>query len=154
MYPWFVALHVVGVALFLVTHGVSMWVAFQVRRETNRDVIAALLGMSARSNQVMYLGLILLGIGGLAAAGSVGWLTATWVIASYGVVLAVLLMMFVVASPFYYRLRDGLEGTEKVHRLEDEALLQTLQSRRPEALLAVGGSGLLVLIWLMAVRPG
>jgi hypothetical protein len=84
----------------------------------------------------------------------VGWLTATWVIASYGVVLAVLLMMFVVASPFYYRLRDGLEGTEKVHRLEDEALLQTLQSRRPEALLAVGGSGLLVLIWLMAVRPG
>jgi small-conductance mechanosensitive channel len=154
MYPWFVALHVVGVALFLITHGVSMWVAFRLRRETNRDVIAALLGMSARSNQVMYLGLALLGIGGLAAAGSVGWLTTTWVLASYVVFLAVLLTMFVVASPFYYRLRDGLEGTDKVPRLDDEALLATLHTRRPEALVLVGGSGLLILIWLMAVKPG
>ena len=114
MYPWFVALHLVGLALFLVTHGVSMWVAFRVRGETRRDVLAALLGMSSRSNQVMYLGLILLGIGGLAAGATAGWLDAPWVVASYAVFLAVLLLMFVVASPYYYRLRDGLEGTDKV----------------------------------------
>ncbi len=140
--------------MFLVTHGVSMWTAFRVRRETNRDVIAALLGMSARSNQLMYLGLLLLGIGGLAAAGSVGWLASTWVTASYGVFLTVLLAMFLIASPYYYRLRDGLEGTEKVPRLDDEELLERLQTRRPEALALIGGGGLAILIWLMAVKPG
>ncbi len=154
MFPWLVALHVIGVVLFLVTHGVSMWTAFRVRSETNREVIAALLGMSARSNQLMYLGLAILGVGGLGAAASVGWLASAWVLASYAVFLAVLLLMFVVASPYYYRLRDGLEGTEKVPRLDDEALRETLQTRRPDVLALVGGGGLVVLVWLMAVRPG
>jgi Predicted integral membrane protein (DUF2269) len=154
MYPWLVALHLIGFALFLVTHGVSMWVAFRIRRETSREVLAALLGMSSRSNQVMYLGLILLGIGGLGAGATAGWLGAPWVVASYAVFLAVLLLMFVVASPYYYRLRDGLEGTDKVARLDDEALADQLRTRRPEALALIGGGGLLALIWLMAVRPG
>lgn len=154
MYPWFVALHVVGVVLFLVTHGVSMWVAFRIRHETSREVLAALLGMSARSSQVMYLGLAVLGAAGLAAAASVGWLGASWVVASYAVLLAVLLLMFVIASPYYSRLRDGLEGSEKVARLDDEALRAQLRTRRPEVLALVGGSGLVILVWLMAVRPG
>jgi Predicted integral membrane protein (DUF2269) len=154
MYVWLVALHVLGVVLFLVTHGVSMWTAFRVRRETNRDVIAALLGMSARSNQVMYLGLLLLGVGGLGAAASAGWLAAGWVVASYAVFLAVLLAMFMIASPYYYRLRDGLEGTAKVPRLDDDELQVRLQTRRPEVLALVGGSGLAVLVFLMAVKPG
>jgi len=154
MYVWLVTLHVLGVVLFLVTHGVSMWTAFRVRRETNREVLAALLGMSARSSQVMYLGLILLGVGGLGAAASVGWLTSGWVVASYAVFLAVLLAMFMIASPYYFRLRDGLEGTEKAPRLDDEELRAHLQTRRPEVLALIGGSGLVVLVWLMAVKPG
>lgn len=154
MYAWLVTLHVLGVVLFLVTHGVSMWTAFRVRRETDRDVLTALLAMSARSNQVMYLGLLLLGVGGLGAAASAGWLAAGWVVASYGVFLAVLLVMFMVASPYYYRLRDGLEGTEKVPRLDDQELRDQLQTRRPEVLALVGGGGLAILVWLMTVRPG
>ncbi len=154
MYPWLAALHVVGVVLFLVTHGVSMWTAFRVRGETNRDVIAALLGMSARSNQLMYAGLAVLGVGGLAAAASAGWLASAWVLASYVVFLAVLLLMFVIASPYYYRLRDGLQGTEKVPRLDDDALREQLQTHRPDVLALVGGGGIVILVWLMAVKPG
>lgn len=154
MYPWFVALHVIGFGLFLVTHGVSMWIAFRIRHETNRDVVAAMLRMSARNNQVMYLGLAVLGVGGLAAAASVGWLDATWVIASYVVFLTVLVLMFVIASPYYYPLRDGLEGTDRVPRLDDEELHARLQTRRPELLALVGGTGLVILVGLMALRPG
>jgi small-conductance mechanosensitive channel len=154
MFAWLVTLHVLGVVLFLVTHGVSMWTAFRVRRERNREVLAAMLGMSARSNQVMYLGLILLGIGGIGAAASAGWLATGWVMASYVVFLAVLLAMFMIASPYYYRLRDSLEGTQKVPRLDDEELRVRLQTRRPEVLALVGGGGLAVLVWLMAVKPG
>lgn len=154
MYPWFVALHVLGVALFLVTHGFSMWTAFRIRREPSRDVVTAMLRMSARSNQVMYLGLAVMGVGGLAAAASAGWLDATWVIASYVVFLTVLVLMFAVAAPYYYRLRDGLDGTDRVPRLDDGELRASLQTRRPEALLLIGGSGITILVGLMALKPG
>ena len=86
-------------------------------------VVAALLGLSSRGSQVMYLGFLLLGIGGLGAAASVGWLTATWVVASYVVIVVVILLMYMVGAGFYYPLRDGLEGTEKTPRLDDAELV-------------------------------
>ncbi len=95
MYAWLVALHLVGLVVFLVSHAVSMWVAFRVRGETSRDVVAALLGMSARGSQVMYLGLLLLGVGGLGAAATAGWLTAPWAVASYAVIVLVIVLMYV-----------------------------------------------------------
>ena len=154
MYKWLVALHLVGFALFLAMHGVSMWVAFRIRREPNRDVVAALLGLSSQGNQVMYLGFLLLGIGGLGAAWSAGWLTAPWVVASYVVIVVVILLMYMVGAGFYYPLREGLEGTAKTPRLDDAELVARLDNRRPEALALIGGTGLLVLIWLMTVKPG
>lgn len=154
MYSWLVALHLIGLAIFLVSHGVSMWVAFRIRRETNRDVIVALLGLSSRGKQVMYIGFLLLGIGGLAAAAQVGWLTAPWIIASYVVLTVVLVVMYAVAASYYYGLRDGLVGTEKVPRLADEELATRLRTSRPEILALIGGSGLVILITLMAVKPG
>ena len=153
MYSWLVVLHLVGLAVFLIAHGVSMWVAFRIRGETNRDVVSAFLGLSARGSQVMYVGLILLGIGGLGAAASAGWLTAGWVIASYVTVVVIFLLMYMLGAGFYYPLREGIEGTEKTPRLDDAELTARLQNRRPEALAVVGGIGLLVLIWLMTLKP-
>ena len=154
MYQWLVLLHLVGLALFLAMHGVSMWAAFRVRGEPNRDVVAALLGLSAQGNRVMYLGFLLLGIGGLGAAANAGWLTAPWVVASYVVLAAVILLMYIVGAGFYYTLRDGLAGTEKTPRLDDAELAAMMDNRRPEALALIGIAGILILFWLMAVKPG
>jgi hypothetical protein len=154
MYLWLVALHLVGLAVFLMAHGVSIWVAFRVRGERNRDVIASMLGLSLRASQVLYLGLLLLGIGGLGAAFSAGWLTTTWNLASYVVVVVVLAAMYSIASPYYHGLRAGLDGAAGAPALDDEALVARLQSRRPEALAVVGGSGLVILVLLMVLKPG
>jgi hypothetical protein len=155
VYQWLVFLHLLGLVIFVMCHGVSMFVAFRVRRETNRDLIAAFLGLSNRATQAMYLGLILLIIGGLGAAWNVSWLTAPWVIASYVVFIVTLVAMWALGSGYYYPLREGLVGTEKTPRLDDEALVRTLAtSRRPEALAAVGGAALVILVWLMVLKPG
>jgi hypothetical protein len=153
MYLWLVALHLVGLAVFLMAHGVSIWVAFRLRDERNRDVIAALLGLSLRASQVLYLGLLLLGIGGLGAAFSAGWLTTTWNLASYVVVIVVLAAMYSIASPYYHGLRAGLDGAAGAPALDDAALVARLRSRRPEALAVVGGSGLVILVLLMVLKP-
>jgi uncharacterized membrane protein len=155
VYQWLVALHLLGLVVFVMCHGVSMFVAFRVRREPNRDVIAALLGLSSRANQVMYVGLIALIVGGLGAGWNAGLLTASWVVASYVVLIVTFVIMSAVGSGFYYPLRDGLAGTEKTARLDDEALTRTLStSRRPEVLAAVGMTALVILVWLMVLKPG
>jgi hypothetical protein len=154
VYTWLVVLHLLGLVLFLLAHGVSMWVAFRIRREDDRAVIAAMLDLSAQGNRVAYLGLLLLGIGGLGAAGSAGLLLAPWVVASYVVLGATLVAMWAMGAGFYYPLRDGLAGTEKVARLEDDELRARLRdSRRPEVLAAIGLGALAVLVWLMTAKP-
>ena len=155
MYAWLVLLHLVGFVVFLLCHAVSMWVAFRIRGEPDRAVITSLLAMSSRGNQLMYLGFILLGVGGLGAAASVGWLTTPWVVASYVVLVVTLVAMWTMGSGFYYPLREGLEGTEKTPRLDDDQLRATLiGSRRPEALAGIGFTSLVVLVALMVLKPG
>ena len=44
---WIVFIHVLGAFVFAAGHGVSMFVAFQVRRETDRARMAALLDVVA-----------------------------------------------------------------------------------------------------------
>jgi small-conductance mechanosensitive channel len=154
LYSWFVVLHVLGLVVFLASHGVSMWVAFRLRVERDRTVIRAMLGLSALASRMAYLGLILLGIGGLAAAATANLLTTSWVVASYVVLVMVLLAMFAIAAPYYYGLRDALDGTDKVERLDDDALAIRLRTRRPEVLAVLGGGGLVILVLLMTLRPG
>ena len=155
MYQWLVALHLLGLIVFVMCHGVSMFVAFRIRKETNRDLVAAFLNLSSRATQVMYIGFLMLIIGGLAAAWNVGWLTAPWVIASYVVLIVTLVVMWAVGAGYYYPLRDGLVGTDKTPRLDDATLVQTLStSRRPDILGAVGMAALVILVWLMVLKPG
>jgi len=154
MYSWLVTLHLLGFVVFLVCHAVSMWVAFRVRGEPDRGVIAALLGLSARGNQVMYLGLLMLGIGGLGAAWNAGLLLAPWVIASYVILVVTFIAMYAVGSGFYYPIREGVTGTDKAPRLDDAELRATLSgSRRPEALAIVGLTSLTLLVAVMTIKP-
>lgn len=153
MYPWLVTLHLAGLVVFLLAHAAGMWVSFRVRGERDRAVIAAMLAMSVQGSKVMYLGLLLLGIGGLGAAASADLLLAPWNVASYVVFAAVAVAMSAIAGFYYHPLREGLEGTPKRPRLDDEALYARLQTRRPEILALIGGTGLLVLVWLMSVKP-
>lgn len=154
MYTWFVLLHLVGLVIFIAMHGVSMAVSFWIRGQTERTTIVTLLQLSQRSVQVAYLGLVLLGIGGLGAAANVGWLTASWVVASYVGLVIVIVSMYAIAAPYYYGLRDAIAGAKGATPIDDMDLRARLVSRRPEAAALFGGIGLLVLVWLMVMKPG
>ena len=152
MYQGLVFLHLVGVLVFAIAHGVSMFAAFRVRSERDPNVIAAILGLSKLAVGMLYVGLLLLAIGGLGAAWSAGTLLAPWAIASYVVLVAVLVAMYALATPYYVKVRALVgDGTAAVDPSELERLLAT---RRPEILVGVGGVGLLVLVALMVYRPG
>ena len=153
MYEWLVFAHLVGLVIFALCHGVSLFVAFRVRRTTDPAVAADYLQLSQSASRAMYLGLLLLAVGGIGAA-SVGNLWGqTWVWASVIVLIAVIVLMYVIGASYYYRLRDALAGKGGVEPMTSEQLVERLATRRPEWLAAVGGVGLLVLVWLMVLKP-
>jgi hypothetical protein len=153
-YPWFVLIHLLGLSLFLAGHGVAMFLSFRVRRARDRERGAELLMLSGQGSQVSLLGLLILALGGLAAAWVGGLLLAPWVVASYVVLVVVYVLMGAIASPYYYGLRNGLTGRRGAASIDDAELFRRLDSRRPDALAVIGTIGLVVLIWLMVLKPG
>ncbi|HEY7970008.1 MAG TPA: DUF2269 family protein [Candidatus Limnocylindrales bacterium] len=152
MYQWLVFVHLAGLVLFLLMHGVSMWTAFTIRREPRPEIARLLLGLSQRANGVMYIGLLLLIVGGLGAAWNANQLTAGWIVASYVVLLVVIVAMYAMGSSLYAPLRQALEGKDGV-TIDATELARRLDNRRPEALAVVGFGGLLILVWLMVLKP-
>ena len=153
MYQWFVFAHLVGLVLFLIAHGASAFVSFRIRRLRDAAVIADYLDLSQMATRTMYIGLLLLLLGGAAAATTNDYWTTPWVLASIAVLIVVLGGMWAVGASYYYGLRDLLKGKDGKPPMGQEALVAYLDSRRPEMLTAIGLGGLIVIVWLMVMRP-
>ncbi len=80
-------------------------------------------------------------------------LLAGWVVASYVVLIAVLVGMWALGAGFYYPLREALAGKDGVAPIDRAELARRVDNRRPEALALVGLGGLIVLVWLMVLKP-
>ena len=155
-YSWFVVAHLVGLVLFAISHGASAFMAFRIRGERDPAVVDALLKVGGMSVGPMYLGLLLLIVGGLGAAAGGNLWGKPWIIASIVVFVVVLIVMWAVASPYYMGLRKSLEerGSDGRPIMEPAALATMLDTRRPEILALVGTAGLVLLVWLMVLKPG
>ena len=153
MYQWLVFTHLVGLVVFAMCHGVAIFSAFRIRSLRDTAAVRDQLDLASRSNQLMYIGLLLLAVGGIGAATSANLWGAAWLTWSVIVFIGVIVAMYAVGGSYYYPLRDLVVGKDGAAPADGEALARALDSRRPEILLAIGGGGLLVLIWLMALKP-
>jgi hypothetical protein len=159
LYPWFVFIHLLGLVLFAVGHGVSMFAAFRARAgRQSPPAVAGALDASSMALGPMYIGLLLLGIGGLGAAQAGDQWAEPYVIASIVVVVIVIGAMYGLGTPYYRQVREGLgvpiQGKPPTGpALPPEELARLLDSRRPEILLAIGAIGLVLLLWLMVLKP-
>lgn len=164
LYPWIVFVHVAAAFAFILAHGVAVFASFRVRAERDRARIAALLDLSTASVRLMYGALLIVVVAGLLAAGMGGWLGRLWPWTALGVLVLLAAAMDIIGTTHFTRLRQ-LAGASisprRARRLapapEPEAaaeeLALRLRSRRPELLAAIGGGGLLIVIWLMVLKP-
>jgi hypothetical protein len=142
--------------LFAVSHGASAFMAIRLRNERDPAVVDSLLKVGQLSVGPMYVGLLLLAVGGLGAAWNANLWGNTWVIASIGVLIVVLVVLWAVGSPYYMGLRKTLEerGPDGGPSIDRSDLARMLDTRRPGVMTAVGTIGLVLLVWLMVIKPG
>lgn len=148
-YPWIVFLHVAGAFGFVFGHGASAFVSLAIRRETDAERIGAMLRISQLSLMAMYPSLLLLLAAGVAAAFVGGWWGALWLWLAIGVLVLELVVMYALAAPYYMGLRRALTDPG----VTNDEVVTTISSSRPIVLAWVGIIGLLIIIWLMVVKP-
>jgi hypothetical protein len=161
MYDWIVLLHIAGAFIFVIAHGASVWAVNAIRRETVTARIGALADLSAMSLTGAYVGLLLLLVGGIWAGIYNGFFAKAWIWTALVVFVVVSVAMYAIATPYFKRLRIAL-GKRTMGLPKDapdptpapDAEVAAIAAAAPAAVLnAVGAGGLLVILWLMVLKP-
>ncbi len=161
--PWLVVLHVVSAFGFLAVHGISMGVLFRVRKERDRGRLMTLLEFSATYLNALYLFLLLLLVSGIAAgiAGGLWTNGELWLWVSLGLLIALVVAMYYFMTAPFAAMRSGLgiqgvEGRKKgimPTPVADAELAVLLTAGRPLIGAALGVGTIVVITWLMEIRP-
>jgi hypothetical protein len=154
VYQWWVFVHLVGVFGFLLAHGVSVAVTFKLRNERDPGRINALLQLSGTSIQAFYISLVVLLIGGFAAAAVGDLWSKAWIWTALAILMIASIAMYRLARPFYRRVgfvARALEGGSEA--VSDEQFSEILRSRRPWTIAWVGFGALAIILYLMVFKP-
>jgi len=159
--PWLVLVHVIGAFGFILAHGVSAHVAIRLRGEREPTRIAALLDLSSYSLTMLYVSLLVLLAGGIAAGFAGGHWGRLWIWTAIGILVLLLGAMYALASPYYGQLRRAVgmkaygdpKDAPPPEPLSAAEIAAHLQSTRPYLLSWIGGVGLVLIIGLMVLKP-
>ena len=160
MYDWIVLLHIIGAFLFVIAHGASIWAVNAIRRESQPARIAALADLSGMSLGAAYVGLLLLLVGGIWAGIYQSWFSSGWIWAALGVFIVIAVLMYVIATPYFRKLRIALGQPRMAPKdapppvAASDAEIAAIAASAPAVPLdVVGFLGLVVILWLMVAKP-
>ena len=153
MHQWVVFGHILGALLFMLAHGASAAVVFRLRRERDPDAVRVLLNLSGMTIPVTYIGLLLLIGAGIWAGMSGGWFSAgaLWLWVSIVLLVVILGAMYGLLTPAFKRLRETVgDGSAPV---DQTALDGALAAPGPMIGAGIGLVGVLLILWLMVLKP-
>lgn len=163
-HPWIVYAHVLGAFAFAAGHGVAATMAFRLRSERDPSRIAAILDYSLwqlSPRSLMSIGFIVLFLSGIAAGFSGEYWGRLWIWVAIVLLVVIAGFMTPVAAGHYNRIRSAIG--QKLPRdktdapppapLPSDQLEVLLMASTPWILLAVGGIGFAVILFLMMFKP-
>jgi hypothetical protein len=161
LYPLVVVAHVIAVIAAFAAHGVSAYSMFAVRREPDRGRMAAYLDLSSRSISLATIALILVLVFGIVATIMGGFVGRLWPWASLVIFVLVGIAMTPMAGGPMTQVRRALgmplrgdkPGDPPRAPGTDEELAAAVARLRPDVVAAMGGGALVVIVWLMEVKP-
>lgn len=153
-WQWWLFLHITGVLAFVGAHGVSMVVLYRIRGERDRQRIAELIAFSGTTTRPMYISLGVLTLGGVGAGLTLHLFSAWWLWISIIILLVTIGLMTALAKPYFRKITAACEVRPSgVPRVSDEELEQLLGSGEALVITAIGGIGLLAILYLMLFKP-
>ena len=160
-HAWIVFGHIVGVILFLLGHGVTLAVIWRLRTERDPVAVRTLLDLSRRSINFMSVGLVIWFVGGILAGFSGNFWTngQYWIWASLVLAIVVVMMMTPMGRFYFNRIRTAVGVDVKTNVADpgfvpDQAAVDAaIASGQPLLLASVGIAALVILAWLMIVKP-
>ncbi len=148
------SVHMLGVFGFVGTHGVSMFVLWQVRKERDRAKLAELISLSGQTALPMYVSLAVLLVGGIGAGTTFGLFTDWWMTTALLILIVEIGLMSAIAKPYFRRITEATAlRPSGVPRVSDEELESLLTSGEPMIITLTGAAGLLIILWLMIFKP-
>lgn len=156
--------HVLAAFGFVLVHGASAMVAFKLRGERDRTRIQALLELSNAYLNWLYVSLGVLLLAGILSGIAGGYWTdgRFWLWASVGLLLAIMVGMYLTATPHFDALRHALgmptfgdvgKKQDPPPPASDADLALLLGSSRPIQAAAVGIGGIAIIVALMMLKP-
>ncbi len=165
LHTWIVFIHIAGVIVFLVAHGVSVGVVLRLRRERDPAAVRTLVDPFSSLNPVMSVGALIWLVGGIVAGftgkGGAGWWTtgSYWIWASLILAIVIIGLMTPLGRLYLNRIRAAVGVDVKTgaidpgFQVDPAALEAAVKSGNPTLLATIGVGGLLILLWLMVFKP-
>lgn len=153
--------HVIGVLLFLLAHGISAGVLWRLRTERDPAAIRTLLDFSRRSFPLMTVGFLVWFFGGILAGFSGNyWTTGRyWIWASLAIAIIVIGAMTPLGRFYLNGVRAvvGIDpktgAVDTSVEIDPMSLDSAIRSGRPVLLASLGLGSVVVLSWLMIMKP-
>ena len=156
-----VFIHVFFGFLYMLSHGVAFTTSYRLKYESDLKRIQAQLDLSKSSFALMYISLLVLLLAGI-VLGFLGlWWSSGWIWVSLGMLLMILVVMGVIASRHFHRIRKAV-GMPYLDRNKDhpaiepaspEEIHSLLSSGRPHLLTLIGLGGWAIILFLMLFKP-
>jgi len=165
LHTWIVFIHIAGVIVFLVAHGVSVGVVLRLRTERDPAAVRTLVDLSRGSMIAMSVGALTWLVAGIVAGftgkGGAGWWTtgSYWIWVSLVLAIVIIGLMTPLGRLYLNRIRAAVGVDVKTGDVDpgfqvDPATLEVaVRSGNPTLLAAIGIGGLLILLWLMVFKP-
>lgn len=159
--PWLKLTHVLGAFMFATGHGVSMFVMFRVKRETDAERLKALLDVSIGSFAFSFAGIGVLVLAGAIAGVAGGFWGQGWLTVSVILLVVVFGAMTPMAAIPLANIRRALGMRTRETKPGDPLpepkpiadILAMTAALRPDRVLLVGGTGFVVILALMTLKP-
>jgi hypothetical protein len=153
-YSIVVFFHILSVFVLLASHGVSMVVLYRIRPERDRGKVLDLVTLSGETTLPMYVSLGGILVFGVLAGIEGQWFDEAWIWISIVLLVVIVGLMTAVARPYFAKIKEACQVRPSgVPRVSDEELGQILGSGRAHLIAAIGGIGLLAILYLMVFKP-
>ena len=157
MYVWWLWAHIASVLAFVLSHGVSAGMGLDLRRQKSPEAVRAMTEASKNWTGVSYAFIVLILITGVSMGIQQNWWRFKWIWAAIVILILTMGAMAGMANR-YNRVRSAA-GVQPAQRQRPQSaetpedLMSLVAAANPWPISVLGVVALLVILWLMVLKP-